>query len=100
MAAVLQAVDSVHGQLGTSHNRLMAALARLHLTTPYGVVKLDQHHQAVIGNTLVRIVGGSNAGPIVHPVMTVTGVDQSLGGVLDPQDSPSVASVPCSSSSS
>ena len=56
---------------------------------------LDQNHQAVIGNTLVRIVGGSDAGPIVHPVMTVTGVDQSLGGVLHPQDSPSVASVPC-----
>ena len=27
--------------------------------------------------------------------MTVSGVDQSLGGVLHPDDSPSVASVPC-----
>lgn len=95
MAAVLQAIETVNGDLGNHHDRLMAALARLHLTTPYGAVRLDQNHQAVIDNTLVRIAGGSNAGPIVHPVMTVSGVDQSLGGVLHPDDSPSVASVPC-----
>jgi hypothetical protein len=60
-------------------------------------VHLDQRRQAVISTSLVRI-GAQDPGaaaPALQPVSRLDGVDQSLGGLLDPSLSPRAGPVAC-----
>ena len=78
--------DAVEGVLraferaGGDPERLPAQLARLRADLTGGPVRLDANRQAVVSTSLVRI-GGEGA-PAVEPVRTITGVDQSVGGLL------------------
>jgi ABC-type branched-subunit amino acid transport system substrate-binding protein len=97
MAALLQAIDRVHGDLGPGRTRLRAALASERLEVPYGTVTLDRHHQAVVTNRLVTIDGTSHGEPLFHTAEWVPRVSESLGGLLAPADSPRKAVRGCAS---
>ena len=73
--AVLRAFEHAHGELSDDRRELRAALGRLR-TRLLGVpVRMDAHGQAVVSATLVRL-GTPTA------VQTVSGVDQSIGGLV------------------
>jgi len=80
------ALDRAHGDLG----RLRAALAAVTTDLPGGPQRLDADHAAVVAPTIVRI--GRPAGPGALPTLTqvgsVSGVDQSIGGLLAPTQRP------------
>jgi hypothetical protein len=95
MAAVLDAVAAVHGDLGPRRGRLLAALAHTRLETTAGPIRLGRGRQAVVANSLVQIDGGSAAGPLFHRVRTIPGVDETDGGLFDPSDAPTLTQPGC-----
>jgi ABC-type branched-subunit amino acid transport system substrate-binding protein len=84
--ALLQALERTHGS--RSRRELRAALDGLR-TRLLGVpVRIDGHHQAVVSTTLVRL-GDARV------VQTVSGVDQSIGGLVPEAYVPSEAGQAC-----
>lgn len=53
--AALRAVEAAGGDLSHGTQKLMAALAKLRLTTPSGLVRLNAHRQAVAPNYIVQV---------------------------------------------
>jgi hypothetical protein len=94
--SVLRAFEQVGGDLSQGRARLRAQLSRLH-TTLLGVpVRLDANRQAVVTTNLVRLGRESASGlPEVRPVLTVPGVDQSVGGLLPARYMPTFSGEPC-----
>jgi branched-chain amino acid transport system substrate-binding protein len=72
-------------------NRLRGELARQRVELLGGRVELDDQGQAVVATFIVRIGSraGATAEPVLTPVTTVRGVDQSVGGLLAPTLAPS-----------
>ena len=59
-------------------------------------MRLDRNRQAVVPVTLERIVGRrKGGGPSLRPVTRLGEVDQTLGGLFGPSDSPSPAQPDC-----
>jgi ABC-type branched-subunit amino acid transport system substrate-binding protein len=81
--AVLRAFEQAHGDLSDGRRRLRARLAHLR-TTLLGVpVRMDANRQAVVSASMVRLGRESASGlPELSPLQTVSGVDQSVGGLL------------------
>jgi ABC-type branched-subunit amino acid transport system substrate-binding protein len=94
--SVLRAFEQVHGDLSGGRRRLRAQLGHLR-TTLLGVpVRMDDHRQAVVSANVVRLGGESASGlPELTPVLTVPGVDQSVGGLLPADYVPSYAGEAC-----
>ena len=90
---VARALERAHGD--PAH--LPAALARLAPDLPGGAQRLDANHSAVIASTIVRIGRPAKRGgdPSLTPVAAVSGVDQSIGGLLAPAASPGSDDVGC-----
>jgi branched-chain amino acid transport system substrate-binding protein len=91
--AIVRALEHAHGD----ERRLPAELRRLRIGLLGGPVHLDQRRQAVISTSLVRI-GAQDPGaaaPALEPVSRLDGVDQSLGGLLDPSLSPRAGPAAC-----
>jgi branched-chain amino acid transport system substrate-binding protein len=76
---------------GGDTRQLPSALAQLHTNLLGGPVHLDDARQAVVMSRLVRI---NDAGKLT-PIRTIPGVDQSLGGLLEPSASPSTSPAAC-----
>src|SRR5207237_952066 len=55
MAATLQALDRVHGDLSGGERRFMAALGRVTLDAPNGRTTLDANRQAIAPNSLFKV---------------------------------------------
>jgi ABC-type branched-subunit amino acid transport system substrate-binding protein len=86
--AVLQAVERSHGSLSRDRRELRAALGGLR-TQLLGVpMRIDGHHQAVVSTTLLRL-GDATA------LQTVSGVDQSIGGLVPDTYVPTEAGQAC-----
>lgn len=85
--ALLHALERAEG----SADRLRAELARLRVDLLGGPVRLDDHRQAVVSTSLVRIdaQGGLTA------IDRVEGVDRSLGGLLPDSLAPSDQPTAC-----
>ena len=47
MAATLQALDEIHGDLSGGEKRFMAALAKVTLDAPNGRISLDSKHLGI-----------------------------------------------------
>src|SRR3954452_10900438 len=93
--ALLAALESAHGDVGTDRSRLRTALASLRLETPTGPVHLDANRQAVTPATLVRLIG-TKAGPAsFEPVLRIPAVDETLGGLFTASSSPTARSNEC-----
>ena len=94
--SVLRAFEQVDGDLSHGRRRLRAQLARLR-TTLLGVsVRMDANRQAVVSTNVVRLGPESASGlPELLPLLTLSGVDQSVGGLLPAGYVPSYAGEPC-----
>jgi branched-chain amino acid transport system substrate-binding protein len=85
MAATLDALTSVHGDLSGGERRFMSALARVRLNSPLGTITLDEDHQAIAPNNLYQ--GGKR-------IRTISRVDRTFGGYFKPTDPPSTLDTP------
>ena len=74
-----------------------AALASLHLDLLGGPVRLDDHRQAVVSTSLVRIEPPGSGEPGTAHLRTIGDVDQSVGGLLSPSSRPSANPAQCRS---
>jgi branched-chain amino acid transport system substrate-binding protein len=88
-----RALDRAHGD----PRRLPAALAAITTDLPAGAQRLDRNHSAVVAPAIVRIgrPAATGALPPLTQVRSVTGVDESLGGLLEPARSPGSAEPVC-----
>jgi ABC-type branched-subunit amino acid transport system substrate-binding protein len=94
--ALLQSLQKTHGQVGDGRARLRAALDSARSDTLWGRVHLDRNRQAVVPVTLERIMGTTTGGaPSLRPVTRLGEVDQTVGGLFSPGDSPSPAHAEC-----
>jgi branched-chain amino acid transport system substrate-binding protein len=93
---VLDAFEQVDGDLADGRRRLRARLGRLR-TELLGVpVQMDDHRQAVVSASLVRLGRPSSSGvPALTDVRTVARVDQFIGGLVPPGYLPSSAGQAC-----
>jgi branched-chain amino acid transport system substrate-binding protein len=83
--AILEALDRADGATGS---RFMAALARLELDGPTGLVRLDAHRQAVASSYLSRVETTAKGTPAIRTLRVVPGVEQTFGGYFRPTDPP------------
>jgi YVTN family beta-propeller protein len=91
MAAALQALDEVHGDLSGGEKRFMAALAKVTLDAPNGRISLDSKHLG-IGPNYVWQLQGPKLKPVV--IRTIPRVDASFGGYFKPTDPPPSKATP------
>ena len=71
-----------------SSARLPEELASLDLDLLGGPVRLDDRRQAVASTSLVRIQPRGTPEPGLAHLRTISGVDQSVGGLLSPSSTP------------
>jgi YVTN family beta-propeller protein len=91
MAATLQALDRVHGDLSGGERRFMAALAKVTLDGPNGRISLDSMHLGIGPNYLWQLQG-PNLKPVV--IRTIPRVDASFGGYFKATDPPPSKTTP------
>jgi branched-chain amino acid transport system substrate-binding protein len=90
MAATLEALDRVHGDLSGGERAFQAALAKLDLDTPIGRVRLDQDHEAVSPNYLFRFRTYTDGSLLKR----IDGVEHTFGGHFQPTDPPPTLNTP------
>jgi len=79
MKAALDGLEAAGGDLSNNHQKYRAALSKLELKTPTGIVRLDANRQA-IGTTFVTEVVKDAQGNLFNKVHSkVDGVEQLLG---------------------
>jgi YVTN family beta-propeller protein len=83
MAAVLDALDRVHGDLSAGEKRFMTALAHVFLDSPIGRVSLDSRHQGIAPNYVWKLEGPNL---VPHVIRTIPAVDPTFGGYFKPTD--------------
>ncbi|HEY5873170.1 MAG TPA: protein kinase [Gaiellaceae bacterium] len=81
MEAVLQALESVEGDLSDEQGRFQAALAGVELNAPNGRVRLDGNRQAISPNYLQRVVKTA-AGLTMRTERTLDDVEQTFNGAF------------------
>ena len=83
--------------VGGDTDRLPGELAARRVELLDGSIRLNHDHQAVVTTFIVRIAGkaGGAAEPVLTPVDTVPGVDQSVGGLLPRTLEPSSRPASC-----
>ena len=93
MAATLQALERVRGDLSHGETAFSAALAEVVLSAPNGRTRLDRAHQAIAPTTLAEALGG---GYSARTLGVSNGVDDTFGGYFTPNDpAPSPTSPAC-----
>jgi branched-chain amino acid transport system substrate-binding protein len=86
-AALIQALNEVHGDLSNNHQALNNALATMTLKAPYGTVTLDKNHQAIVDSSVEQLV--LDGGKVVEKTAyIVKGVDQTFGGTFSTSTPP------------
>ena len=81
MEAVLQALESVEGDLSDDQERLPSGLASVELDAPNGRVRLDGNRQAISPNYLQRVETGP-AGLDMRTERTLDDVEQTFNGAF------------------
>lgn len=80
MAAVLQALEQVHGDLSGGERQFQTALAKVRLESPIGPIHLDQDRQAVAPIYLRQYQRNAIGEVSYRTIRVVPNVDQSFGG--------------------
>jgi len=83
VAATLDAIDRVHGDLSAGERRFRAALGRVRLKTPVGIVRLDHDHRYVGPNFLMRMETSAGGKLVARTIRVIPNVDASHDGALD-----------------
>jgi branched-chain amino acid transport system substrate-binding protein len=89
---IVQALEASRGDLGDGQARFRAAISSMPLVSPRGPVRLDAHRQGIVSTYLARVVRRAG-GPALEPLRQITGVDQTLVGLLTAV--PQRATTPC-----
>ena len=90
MAATLQALEHVHGDLSGRERRFMAALARLTLDAPNGRTTLDRSRRAIAPGALSEVTSPTTA----RTIRRIPRVDASFGDYFKPTDPPPSKTTP------
>ena len=77
--AMMQALDTVHGDLSDGQKAFRDALASETVDTPTGMVKLDKNRNAVADIFLTEVAQGEDGNLYNKVVKVVPGVNQRLG---------------------
>ncbi|HZQ64868.1 MAG TPA: ABC transporter substrate-binding protein [Gaiellaceae bacterium] len=91
MAATLQALDRVHGDLSGDERRFMAALAKVTLDAPNGRISLDSKHLGIGPNYVWQLQGPKLKAVVIR---TIPRVDASFGGYFKATDPPPSETTP------
>lgn len=93
---VLDAFERVHGDLSDGRRRLRDQLGHLRADLLGVPVRMDDHRQAVVSTSLVRLGRPLASGvPSLADVRTIPGIDQSVGGLVPIAYQPSSAGQAC-----
>lgn len=89
MAAVVEALEQVGGDLSDGQRRFQAALARVELPdAPSGPVRLDERRQAIAPAYLARFERQDDGSFAGLPFRTIANVEQTFGGYFTPDSPP------------
>lgn len=80
MAAVIDALEQVHGDLSGGERRFQAALANVRLDSPIGPIRLDHNRQAIAPNYLGQYQRDASGGVSYRTIREVPNVDESFDG--------------------
>jgi branched-chain amino acid transport system substrate-binding protein len=78
---LVKGLQAVHGNITPSQKPLQAALAKVVLNTPFGVVKLDSNRQAVEGEWSYQIIAKPGQ-TLVKTVQFIPNVNQTFGSLF------------------
>jgi branched-chain amino acid transport system substrate-binding protein len=89
MEGLLQALESVDGDISGDQKALQEALAGITLDGAYGPIELDDNRQAIADNYVQQIVPDTNGDkiPDVKTISRIPQVDQTFGGFFS-EDTP------------
>jgi hypothetical protein len=95
MEPLAEAVEAVHGRLGSGQSRLRSALEQLRYHGPAGLITLDRHHQGIVPIYLAKVVR-SNGSLTIKQIKVIPHVDESFGGLFSASTpAPSMTSPAC-----
>jgi branched-chain amino acid transport system substrate-binding protein len=89
--AALEGLERTGGEPGS---KLMAALARLRLSSLNGPVRLNARHQAISSTYLSRVGFDAKGKPAIKTVRVVPNVEQTFGGYFTANDPPPTRTTP------
>jgi hypothetical protein len=92
--ALLQAIETAHGDLSGGQAKVKQALATETVLSPSGDLKLDSNRQAVGTAYLKQVVHGPNGSFGFNTIATVPHVDQGFGGAFAPGAPPPSRTAP------
>jgi branched-chain amino acid transport system substrate-binding protein len=96
--AVLQALESIDGDLTADGASFRRALARLTLESPLGTVRLDSRRQGIVPTYLSRLGPDGSGRPQIRTYRVIRKTEQTFGGYFQPGDAlPSRTSPRCRS---
>jgi hypothetical protein len=84
MAAVLQALETVDGDLSDGQSRFQTALAKVELDDVNGRYRLDEHRNAIGPSFLSRVENGPNGLQLKRPFHVTQDVEQTFNGYFTP----------------
>jgi len=77
--AALKALDQVKGDLSNQQKAFRAALSKMELQAPAGLIKLDQNRQAIADIFLTEVVLGKDGNLYNDVIKVIPMVNQSMG---------------------
>jgi branched-chain amino acid transport system substrate-binding protein len=84
VAATLDAIDRVHGDLSAGQRQFRVALGSSRVQTPVGTVRLDGEHRYVGPNFLMRMEAGADGKLVAQTMRVVPGVDATQSDPATP----------------
>ena len=88
MSAALQALEKAHGDVSGGERRLMAALAKVKLHSPVGLIRLDHDRQAIEPNYLLKVEKTADGKFVMPTFRVIPNVQQSFGGYFHVNEPP------------
>jgi len=97
MLGILKGLDAVKGDLSDGGRKFRTALAKVTLTSPHGLVRLDANRNGIADNFVVQVVKLANGQLGFKTLKVAKAVDQTFGGHFSPKTpSPGRNSPTCS----
>ncbi len=80
--AMIQALNSVKGDLSDGHVAFRKALASQTLDAPFGKISLDKNRQAIVDTSVQQLVLNDKGEVVSKTIAIIPGVDQTFGGIF------------------
>lgn len=82
MEAVMNALDTVHGDLSDGAGAFQEALGAVRINAPNGTITLDDERQAIVPIYLSQVERGPEGILVYDTFRVLHGVDQTYGGII------------------